>query len=319
MKCAKFFLIFIVVCCVLIVQSGCNPEADLKLNFSPNQTHTYKAVSQSRKDYLFDQPNENKKTEKMSEVIVEMTYDQTVESVDEQGNANAKITIKGVKYYSRDKDGVDTDYDSSKKGSSPADLKKIIGMSYNIKITSDGKVIEVSGRKDIIDKITGRLAAKLVRSILSEEALKNIHSIKSLPDTDKSKLKLKDTWLRKGRSPKSALVVKSFDKEYLVKDIRETAGGTIADIQMRATPASAKSGEVIADYGSMGVFGNIFESNEDFSGHLKLNLNSGEVLSYEETFIGKYTAVQPPEDGSDDGMLRLELGYTEIHSIDAVK
>jgi len=324
MKLVKFFIPAVIVCLALLFHSGCGPQANIALNFSGEQTANYKAVSLSRKDYLFDQPGEDKKTEKMSETRVEMIYEQTIASVDEKGNANADITIKGIKYLKQDSGGMEVDFDSSRDADAQKPIAGLIGQTYQIKIAPDGKVLETSGLRGLIDSVKGRTAKKLAEVILGEKAIEEIHTVLALPDTGKNLLSQGDTWVRAGSSPKGSLVSKSFQKNYTVKDITETPEKMIANIEMNAVVASSdESGLSQTTYGSMGIFGNMFDSEDSYTGKLILDLNTGKIKQYQENFIGKYTAVQFPEGGQGEKDEQaepdmLKLGYTRLHSIEAV-
>ncbi|MBN1796384.1 MAG: hypothetical protein JW804_06905 [Sedimentisphaerales bacterium] len=319
MKGVRFLLSLTFISIVLLFHPGCAPRADIALKFSPEQTVTYKAVSHSRKDYLFEQPREKKRTEKMAETIVEMVYDQTITGIDKQGNADAAIKINAIKYLSRDEQGKDIDFDSNNRDSEPKALNSLIGQTYQIKISPNGEIVEVSGLDNAGKAVVGREGSKLAKNILDKEAIVKIHTIKALPDSNSKKLSVGNFWKRDGRSPKSALVIKSFDKIYEVKKIEKTPNGMVAAIEMDAIPASSTAEQSLPSVGSMGVFGNMFESDEDFNGKLKLNLDTGKLYEYAEKFAGKYTAVQFPDNDKNAEPDMLQLGYTEIHSIEAVE
>ncbi|OQY06928.1 MAG: hypothetical protein B6I25_02925 [Planctomycetales bacterium 4572_13] len=81
---------------VLLV-SGCGPSADLSLKFSPDHTARYKATTETTKLFRFDQPNLGKLKEEQTQSLIEMDFTQTIQSVDADGNATARITVNDLK------------------------------------------------------------------------------------------------------------------------------------------------------------------------------------------------------------------------------
>ncbi len=80
-------------------------EADtisLALKFSPGQSATYRVISEAVRtvEWEGELPSEPKFGGGRRHNRLEMTFTQEIESVDEMGNAVARITVKGLKYRS---------------------------------------------------------------------------------------------------------------------------------------------------------------------------------------------------------------------------
>ncbi len=112
-----------VVVALSVIFAGCGPEtdtaksglsskADLSLTFSTGDSTMYKVAVKGIKDFKFEQPSLEKLKEEQTGSTIELKFLQEIESVDNNGNAVAKITIKGLKYLVKNKSGVVFDYDS---------------------------------------------------------------------------------------------------------------------------------------------------------------------------------------------------------------
>ena len=314
----KLFAAVIVTSLIALFHCGCARQADIALRFIPDQTVTYKAASLLRKDYLFDQPSAGKKTEKSTEVAVEMTYDQRTVALDRQDNATADITIKGLKYRSENAGAVQVDFDSSKKVDPASALGKLIGQTYTIKVSPSGEVLQISDVGPARDAAKTGPDARFADDVLKDAAITRRHQILALPDQDKKTLKKGDQWSRITPSPKQTLIPKTYEKTYTVTDI--TADGTTATIQMNAAPTTKRPDAGPSDEADkLEAFAGMFDSQDTYTGQLVIDLKSGKVKSYSEKLISRYTAAQVPKD--DEAAKQpdvLELGYTEESSIDAV-
>lgn len=316
----KLLITVFVTSLICLFYQGCAPEqADLSLRFTPDESQTYWSVTHLRKDYLFDQPTAGKKTEKVTETIVDMTYDQSVLSVDEQGKATAKVTIKSIKYSSRNADGTNIDYDTA--GEQGGHLAGLVGKTYTIKLSPNGNVVEVIDAKAARSTVKQGRDARIAKSILSDDGIKWRHQILALPDKDKSLLRSGDSWSQVASSPKGTLVPKNYEKMYVVKSIVDSPSGKIATIEMSATPTTKTSGETSNSSGGLGLFGNMFESSDDFTGKLVINLTTGRVLKYYETLKSEHTAAEFPQgkeaaEAAEPDLLKL--AFTKSQSIEMV-
>ncbi|MHC4719910.1 MAG: hypothetical protein ACYSYT_05470, partial [Planctomycetota bacterium] len=108
-----------------------------------------------------------------------MTFTQEIESVDEQGNAAARITVKALKYRSGVEEGRMEEFDSS--------------------AVKDPKPTgEVTGVLDATDARTAvRRASSVPRTalrLLGPMAVKERHTIRALPPAKKNRLRTGDNW-----------------------------------------------------------------------------------------------------------------------------
>jgi hypothetical protein len=285
----------------LFFYSSCAPEAEIAVRPEPGQTVRYKTVTEVRKFYKFTQPSEKKVTEKNTTSIIEWVYDQTITDVDEQGNTTADITIKRLSYLTSTSEGAGEDFDSSRDSDKGKPFAKLVGQSYTIKTSADGKVVEVLGAQTAPSTIKGRQGGQAGGYLLSEDAIKERHSIGYLPPSGKSKISVGDTWESVEASPKGMLTPKSYEKVFKVKDISSSDSGKIATITMKAIPTS-KEAEGVSEQAVTGMkfFTDMFDTGETFQGELVINLNSGQIIRYNETLVSESTAADMPRRAAPD-------------------
>ena len=65
-----------------------------------------------------------------------------------------------------------------------------------------------------------------------------------------------------------------------------------------------------AGQGGLGIFAKMLDNEDEYTGTMKLDLETGEILNYEETLISSYIAQEPnpnatPEQGPDTLVIRF--------------
>lgn len=307
----------ILVSFVVLFFCGCAPETDVVLKPDPGQAYTYKVVDVFRKEYLFDQPSSEKITEKITEATVETTFEQLIKDVDAEGNTTAEINIKAVKYYSTSANTVQVDFDSSRGTDSKSALAKLIGKTYTIKLSPLGKVLEISDVEPSREAVKTGTDAPSAGRFLSENAIQRRHEILAMPDQDKKTLKVGDSWSQVVASPQGVLIPKNYEKVYTVKKITD---GRLALIEMSATPTSKRLESQTGDESAMDMFRNFFDSEDNFTGRLLIDTETGKVYEYSVNFRNRYTAAEfPKEDPKPDQPDVLNLAFTETHSVELVE
>lgn len=295
-------------------------QADLKLKYEPGQTATYKSITEFRKDYKFEQPSLNTVTEKLTITVSEITYDQTIEEVDDNGNAVANITIRGFKYNAHSPQGMQIDFDSSKNAETDEPLMKVIGKSYKIKLDTAGRVLGVIDAKDIRNAAETGDAKKIVQVTFNNENIKKAHSVLALPDTNQNRILVGASWNRIQASPKGMFKPKNYEKIYTLKKIDKQKGKNVAIVEMSVIPTSKRpeKGESEDDRG-MGLFEKLFTSSDDYTGRLVLDIDDGSIKNYREKLTAVWIAAESSEkQRSDKGPDVLTMGFTLSHSIEAI-
>jgi len=279
----------------MLFVSGCNPSTDLSLKFSPDRTTHYKATTEVTKFFRFDQPNLGKLKEEQTKSLVEMDFTQIIQGVDADGNATAQITINELKVEIINKNESQLSFDSRNESDKNAPMVKLLGKSYTIKISPDGRV-KALDTKSAIAAVTSAYEKKIAKSLLDPKAIADRHQIAALPIDPVSELSVEDTWSKVVPSPPGLLAPKSYEKTYTLTAV----GDTVATIEMSAIESGQAAAGGTQSAGSMGIFARMFDNKDDYTGTLKIDLATGEVFASDETLISTYTAQEMPENGDPE-------------------
>jgi len=305
----KWALIGVVFLSVLF--AGCGQQADLALKFAVGDRTEYRLTDESTKDFKFEQPSLGKVRSEPRSTTTQLEFVQEIESADENGGV-AVITLKGLKYFSEDKGEIKFDFDSSREADKKQPLGKLIGKSYKIKLASDGSVRVLDANK-IRSSLTGAgQDYRVAKALLSDESIQKRHENLFLPDADNSLLREGDSWSRTKAAQQRLMVPKTFEKTYTLKSVTEQDGRRTAVVQMNAAETATPPGSVSKIAGGIGLFANMFDTEEDYTGEMLLDLDSGRVAKYYERFVTKYVAAeasakQKPDKGPD--LLTIVLTY----------
>jgi hypothetical protein len=308
--------------CGLVLGGGCAKQANLSLKFTPNEKATYTAATETIKDYKFEQPSINQTKVQQTLNRTEIMYDQQIQSVDPSGDAKALITIKEIKYLSKSPKGMVLDFDSTKEADKKNALENLVGQSYVIKISPSGQVAAVEDVQKARDAVKGdSMEQKIGQALLSDDAIKQRHTIIALPDMKNSTASVGKTWSRVKASPSGMLTPKSYEEVYTLKSIEDKHGQQIAEVDMAARPSAVKAPEMSKEEAKgLGFFEKMFDNKEAYTGKMMMDISSGQVLSYNEKLKSEWVAVEPAEEvKSDKGPDVLTMGFTYSCNIEKVK
>jgi hypothetical protein len=305
------------VCAIAAVLTGCVPSAEMKLTPAAKSVTTYKVVTGSSKDYQFIQPSINKTKERHTGGDVVMVFTQEIESVDSQGNAVANITIKQLRHTSTDSQGKEVVFDSENESDKTSPLAKLVGASYKIKFSPKGsvEVVDAAAARAIVK---GGADEKMAARILSDEEIARRHQVMAFLDA-KGTYKKGDKWSSLSASPAGMLRSKTFEKVYTLTDIKNENGQIIATIEMNAVPSSKRVEGTAEKDGGMGMFANMFDEKDEYTGKMLVNLTTGQIKTYHETLKAQWLAAESSEEQkSDKGPDQLTMGFTYKYSIEKV-
>ena len=308
------------VICVLLLTAGCAQTATLALKFTPDDVTTYKVTTERERGVIWEGPLTNKPKSFVGGHTgnkIEVTFTQQIQSVDDEGNAVAKITIKGLKYLAKVKDNIILDFDSSREKDRNNPLGKLIGQSYTIEITASGevsKVIDVSGARTAVG---GASANQRAARLLLAEVIKEQHSIPALSAVEKNQLRPGESWNDIKTFSFGPMGSKSYERIYELKEINNINGRRIAIVEMSVVPSSEKAKELHKEQ-LTGFFSKMFDTTETYTGELRLDLTAGKVEKYFEEFRSDWIAVDPmaPEKEKEPDMLRMSA--TRLYRIERI-
>jgi hypothetical protein len=298
--------------------TGCTPEvkesAQIALKLTSGDSSVYKVAFETIQDYKFDQPSIDKVKIEQNFTRVETTFLQEINSINGNSTASATITLKRIAVLMKDREGVKLDFDSTRPEDKKKPLSGLVGKSYLINITSDGKVSVVDAaniRKVAIKSMEGRIAANL----LTDAEIIKRHEVIALPGKDASILQEGATWSKVVASHPKLLEQKSFEKTYTLEEV---GSGNVAKVSMNAYQ-SDKSTEGPVSKNQFGPMAKMFDTQEKFSGEMKIDLESGKVIDLNEEFIATYIATDASGNKLENGPDVLTMGLTHSISIEKIE
>jgi len=285
----------------------------LALKLTPGDSTTYRVALETGKSVEWEgqapRPKDFQGGHTSNEM--EMTFSQQIESAKDQGNAVARITIKGLKYTTTIKDKVVLDFDSSRESDENHALNALIGQSYTIEITPSGGVLRVMDTNDALAAASGD---KTAVALLSDEAIKQRHSIPALPPSDENRLRPGEDWNNFESVSFDMMGAKSFERIYTLDRIEDEAGRRTALVEMEAFPSVEKAKDSRKDQAA-GVFSNMFDNKAEYAGELKLDLTEGKVAEYREKLVVQWFIVDPnPKE--DELPAALKMAATRSFSLE---
>lgn len=321
------------VICALALTAGCAQNNVLALKFTPEDSTTYKVTTEADRSVEWEGLATGKPkgfTGGHNGNRIEMTFTQDIKSIDDKGNATAKITIKGLKYLAKVKDNIVLDFDSSTEKDKSSPLNKLIGQSYTIELTSSGQVSKVIDAGDARDAVRGGSSAnKAAATLLSDDAIKELHTIPALPAADKNKCNIGDSWSSIEDFSFDLMGAKSYEKIYTLEKIEDPSSAAfmrilrkdakdhrIAIARMNAVPSAEKAKELYKEQAAS-FFSKMSDNIETYTGQLKLDLTDGKIVEYHEKLQVEWIVLDPnPKDDKQPDAIRMTAVH--LYSIEKI-
>jgi hypothetical protein len=280
----------------------------LALKFTPQDLTTYKITTEVERSVKFEGPLPDETAFKggCTGDKIEMTFTQQIQSVDENGNAVAEITIEGLKYLAKVRDKPVLDFDSSREKDQNSPLAKLIGQGYTIEITPVGrvsKVIDVSSARTAV--LGSSSANRAAIRLLSTDAIKQRHAVPVLPDANEKQLSEGDNWSNVRTFSFGMMGSKSYERIYTLKEIKSIDQRRVAVIEMKAIPTSEMAEQLEQ---ARSTFSKMFDNIETYTGQLRLDLTAGKIEECLEELRSEWVAFEPSaelEDDKEPAVLRM--------------
>lgn len=317
------------VACLLLLTAGCADSLTLK--FAPKESATYRLARENERSVEWEGPAETKPNGFRGGHTgsrIEMTFTQKTQSVDDKGNAVSEITITALKYVARVKDNITVDFDSSRQEDSSSPLGKLIGQSYIIELAPSGRVTKVTGAAKARAAIQGDSQAdKAATNLLSDDMIKEMHTISALPPVPKAPVRPGQSWGSIESVSFDLMGAKSYEKIYTLEEIQDSLGAMfrrilgknrrdhrMATASMAAVPSTAMAKELHKEQVTS-AFSQMSDSTEKFTGELELDLTDGKVERWREELAVEWIIVDfNPQD--DQQPAALKMAATRLHSIE---
>lgn len=305
----------------LILTQGCagprGKTAALTLKFKPQDSTTYRAVTEAQRSVEWEGafPKDMAFKPGRYERTVEMTFVRQIQSVDDKGDAVAKITIKELKCSSTVKSNLVLDFDSSREEDRKKPLAKLVGQSYTIKIAPTGQVSLVSGAERLQAAVKGALSARRVASALfSPDAVKERHGNLTLPQISEKQLSPGDSWSTIKSFSFDMMGSNSYERIYTLKEIKDN--GRLAFVEMDAIPSSVMTDEMRKEQ-IAGTFLKMFDNTQTYTGQLSLDLTTGKIEKYLEQLQSEWIAAFPhPQQKGNEEPVVLRMRANRRYSLE---
>jgi hypothetical protein len=292
----------------------------MALRFKVGDSTTYRVISETDKSVEWEGTDSNKPKEFTGGHTgnkTEMTFTQQIQSIDDKGNAVAKITIRQLKYVTTIKNNIVTDFDSSSGKDKDSSLSKLIGQSYTIEITPSGKVSRIIDANEALAAAAGAPADdKMAAGLLSLKVITQRHTIPTLPDADKNQLHTGDKWSSIEDFSFDMMGAKSYEKIYTLKEIKDVDNRRIAIAQMEAVP-SVENARKLQEEQPASFFANFADNTETYTGELKLDLTDGKIEECNEKLAVEWVIVNP-KPKENEPPAALKMGAVRSFSIEKI-
>jgi len=300
-------------------------EADtiaLALKFNPGQSATYRVISEAVRtvEWEGELPSEPKFGGGRRHNRLEMTFTQEIDSVDELGNAVARITVKGLKYRSGVEEDRMKEFDSSAVKDPNAPLALLVGQSYTIRIAPTG---EVTGVIDATDARTavrrGSSVPRTALRLLGPMAVKERHTIRALPPAGKNRLRTGDNWSSVKAFSFGLMGSKTYEKVYTLKEVGDAEGHQIATVRMNAIPSAELAEELHRQQAASPFSEEFDDSTSTYTGELKVDLATGEIKKYFEDLRARWVVAIPSDEQEEfKAPAVLRMSDTRVHSLEKI-
>lgn len=279
----------------VVEPSVAEPTVGLAPAFSVGRAATYKATTEARKSIEW-MGSESGKPADFSDGYtgnsVEMTFEQRVETVRENGNAVLAITIRALKYRGVVASRPVFEFDSTDPNDGQEPLMALIGKSYRLEMSSGGEVVALldmeSARKAVK---AGSPAYSVAAKILSEEMIRDQHEIPPLSALKGGQVGPGQSWSDLKSFSFSSMGAKSFERVYTLRQVGQDAGRT-AVVEMKAIPSAAMA-EQMHKRQPAGLMPGLFDSTDKYEGRLELDLEGGRLRQYVEDMQTEWIVADP--------------------------
>jgi len=283
------------------------PAVDLTLRFSPGPAGMYKVVVEQGKSVSWQGAESTKPKgfeDGYTDNRTEMTFGQEVLSVDPAGDAVVRITIEAVTYFNRVRNKVGVDFDSTRQADQGNPLARLVGQSYQIKLSRRGEVlgiVEATQARSAIPENSP--ASQTAQRMLSDDGIRERHAIAALAALEEDQVRPGQSWTSIKSFSFSWMGSKSFERVYTLREVSEGDGGRLAVVEMKAIPAAKQAQGPPA----MGPFAGAFDNTSNYDGRCVFELGNGRVRECTEQMHSEWVMMDPEaaQNGSVPGAVKM--------------
>jgi hypothetical protein len=291
------------------------------LSFIPGQTTSYKLTTHAerRVDYSGNVPKmpEELKNGHTSNQI-EMTYEQHVETVNADGSAVLKITIKSLTYKGEASNKVVLDFDSSRAADAQNPLAKLIGQSYMLTMSPNGAVQEIINARPARAAIAGNLPAnQTAQKLISDEAIKERHGVTPLIAAQRKTVRQGDTWADVKVISFGRMGTDTLQQNYKLVSIEQSANRRVAVVEMEAIPSAAMAQQLHQQLKNP-VNPGVLDNTQKDVGRLRWDLTNQRIDEYTEDLTKEWvTALQ--EKDLNGGVIAMKMTAIQQYRLERME
>lgn len=271
------------------------PAVSLILRFSPGQAATYRVTTEAEKSVGWMGPESAKPAgyaDGRSGNYVEMTFEQRVEQVRDNGNAVLEITVKALKYRGQVQNKVALDFDSGKAEDQNNPLASLIGKSYRLELSPRGQVVALLDMASVRQAVAvGTPAHGVAVKLFSEEVVRDRHEVPPLSALKDGQAKPGQSWSDLKSFSFGDMGLKGYERVYTLKQVRQ-GDGRAALVEMKAIPSAAMA-EELHKRQTAGPLAGLFDSTEKYEGRLEFDLDGGRIREYVEEMQTEWVVADP--------------------------
>jgi len=271
------------------------PAVELALKFVPGQAATFKVTTESWKSVEWKGAQDAKPpkfTDGRTGSHVELTFEQRVQQVQDDGNAMLEITIGGVKDVIESVNKVVLDFDSGKPTEPDSPLAALVGKSYRVKMSPQGQVLEISNVEPVRQAVQGVLPQHRVAArLLSDDEIRTRHEIATLSALKDRQVRPGQTWSSIKTFSFDDLGAKTYERVYTLRPAQHDKG-RVAVVEMKAIPSAALA-EELHKRQTVNPFASMSDNTDSYEGRLVLDLDRGQVREYVEQMQNEWVIADP--------------------------
>ncbi len=271
------------------------PAVELTLKFVSGQATTYRLTTESWKSVEWkgaEAAKPPKFTDGRTGNHVELTFEQRVQQVQDDGNAVLEITIRAVKDVIESVNKVVFDSDSARPADSDNPLAALVGKSYRVKMSSQGQVLEISNVEPVRQALQGNLPGhRVAAKLLSDDEIRMRHEIAALSALKDRQVLPGQTWSSIRTFSFDDLGAKAYERVYTLKQVQQDKG-RLAVVEMKAIPSAALA-EELHKRQTTNPFVGTSDNTDSYEGRLVLDLDRGQVREYVEQMQNEWVIADP--------------------------
>jgi hypothetical protein len=302
-------------------QKQAGPAVELALKFSVGQTATYKVTAETQKSIQWLGPASARPAsfkDGRSGNHVEITFEQRVRQVRDDGGAVLDVTIKALKYTGEMRSDTAVDFDSDRDRDPNHSLARLIGRKYGLQMSAQGQVAALLDVEPVRQAVRGgKVGEDTALKLLSDEEIKDRHEITPLAALKKNPVRPGQTWSDIRSFSFGMMGAKSFERVYTFKGVEEAQGGRRAVVEMKAIPSAAAAARVHKEQ-TASLFSTMFDNVESYEGRLDLDLDHGQVRRYIEEMQTEWTIADPAGAPTGGRPAALKMGARRLHQLELV-